>query len=127
MKNDLKKRKWSLNCPCNLHKNSISRHLESLNCVIDKDRKTYDNFTFIEDLNLGIEENFIIIKVSTFFKNLDKPICTDFIFANWSNLFQYSSDFETRLSEFHLSIVTKFKMGFPKLKPKIIVRIKNCR
>ena len=74
MKNDLKKRKWSLNCPCNLHKNSISHHLESLNCVIDKDRKTYDNFTFIEDLNLGIEESFIKMFVPLTVSKLNQGI-----------------------------------------------------
>ena len=74
MKNDLKKRKWSLNCSCNLHKNSISSHLESLNCVIDKDRKTYDNFTFIEDLNLGIEESFIKMFVPLTVSKLNQGI-----------------------------------------------------
>ena len=40
--------------------------------------------------------------------------------AIYSNLFQYSSAFETGLADFHLLIVTEFKMGFQKLKPKII-------
>ena len=74
MKNDLKKRKWSLNYPCNHHKNSISSHLESLNCVIDKHRKTYDNFIFIEDLNLDIEENSIKMFVPLTVSKLNQGI-----------------------------------------------------
>ena len=47
---------------------------------------------------------------------IDRFDCT----AIYSNLFQYSSAFETGLADFHLLIVTEFKMGFQKLKPKII-------
>ena len=61
-----------------------------------------------------------LTKVPTCFKNPDKPTCIDLILTNWPNLFQYSSVFETSLSDFHLLTVTEFKMGFQKLKPKII-------
>ena len=40
--------------------------------------------------------------------------------TNRPNLFQYSSAFETGLSDFHLLIVAEFKLGFQKPKPKII-------
>ena len=41
---NLRKRKWFLNCSCNSHGNSILRHLEFLNCVIDEHSKTYRRF-----------------------------------------------------------------------------------
>ena len=61
-----------------------------------------------------------LIKVATCFKNPDKPTCNDLILTNQPNLFQHSSAFKTGLSDFHLLIVTEFKMRFQKLKPKII-------
>ena len=62
-----------------------------------------------------------LIKEPICFKNPEKPTCIGFIFTNRPNLFQYRSDLETGLSNFHLLTVTEFKMGFQKLKPKIIV------
>ena len=77
-----------------------------------------------------IDENFMkgfcdmskkfVIKVPTCFRNPEKATRIDLILTNWPNLFQYSSAFETRLSDFHLLTVTEFKMRFQKLKPKII-------
>ena len=49
-----------------------------------------------------------------------KPTCIDLILTNRLNLFQYSSAFGTGLSDIHLLIVTEFKVGFQKLKPKVI-------
>ena len=129
---NLKKRKWFLNCSYNPHRKLISSHLDCLNCVIGEYSKTYDNFIFIEDFNVGIDENSkknfcdinclkSLIKEPTSFKNPDKPTCNDLILTNRFNLFQHSSTFETGLSDFHLLTVTEFKMGFQKLKPKVIV------
>ena len=98
---------------------------------MDERSKTYDNFIFIGDFNVGIDENSMknfcdinylksFIKVPQCFKNPDKPTWIDVILTNRSNLFQRSSAFEIGLSDFHLLTVTEFKMGFQKLKPKII-------
>ena len=127
---NLRKRKWFLNFSYNPHRNSISSHLECLNRVIDKDSKTYDNFIFIGDFNVGIDENSMknlcdtncfksLIKQPICTKNPDKPTCINVILTNWSNLYQHSSTFEIGLSEIHLLTVTEFRMGFQKLKPKI--------
>ena len=62
-----------------------------------------------------------LIKEPTCFKNPDKLTCIDLILANRPNLFQHSSTFETDISDFHLLTVTEFKMGFQKLKSKVIV------
>ena len=57
---------------------------------------------------------------------IEEPICfktltnLHLILTNRSNLFQHSSTFETGLPDFHLLTVTEFKMGFQKLKPKVI-------
>ena len=107
----LRKRKSFLNCSYNPHRNSISSHLECLNRVIDEHSKTYDNFIFIGDFNVGIDENSMknfcdinclksLIKEPTCFKNPDKPTCIDLILTNRPNLFQHSSTFETGLSSF---------------------------
>ena len=92
--------------------------------------KTYDNFIFIGDFNVGIDENSMekfcginflksLIKELTCFKNPDKPTYTDLILTNRFNLFHHISAFKTGLSDFHLLTVTEFKIGFQKLKPKI--------
>ena len=54
---NLKKRNWFLNCSHSPHRNSVSSHLEFLNHVIDEHTKTHDNFIFIGDFNVGIDEN----------------------------------------------------------------------
>ena len=120
----MKKRKWFLNCSYNPHRNSLSSYLECLNRVINEHSKIYDNFIFIGDFNVGIDENStknFLIKEPTCFKIPDRPACIDFILTNRPNLFQHSSTFKTGLSDFHHLTVTEFKMGFHKLKPKVIV------
>ena len=83
----------------------------------------YDNFIFIGDFDVGIDENSMknfcdinylksLIKEPTYLKNPDKPICIDLILTDWLSLFQHCSAFEIGLSDFHLVTVTKFKMGF---------------
>ena len=61
--------------------------------------------------------NFVI---SCFYKNPDKPKCTDLILTNCPNYFQQNNVFETGLSDFHVMVVTELKMGFQKLKPHIV-------
>ena len=61
-----------------------------------------------------------LIKEPACFKNPDKPTSIDLILTNRPNLLQHSSTFETGISDFLLLTVTEFKMGFQKLKPKII-------
>ena len=89
----LRKRQWFLNCSYNPHRNSISRHLECLNRVIDKHIKTCDNFILIGDFNVGIDENSMknfcdinclksLIKVPTCFKNPGNPKYIDLILTN---------------------------------------------
>ena len=79
---NLRKRKWFLNCSYNRHKNSILSHLECLNRAIDEHKKTWDNFIWIGDFNVGIDENSMknvcdinclksVIKVLTCFRNSD--------------------------------------------------------
>ena len=58
-----------------------------------------------------------LIKVPTCFKNPDKLKCVDLVLTNRPNLFQYSSGFQTGLSDVHLLILTQFKVEFLKLKP----------
>ena len=104
----MRKRKWFLNCLYNPHRNSISTHLECLNRDIDEHSKTYDNFIFIGDFNIAIDENSLknfcdinclksLIKVPTRFKIPDKPTCIDPILTNRPNQFQHSSAFKTGL------------------------------
>ena len=134
---NLKKRKWFLNCSYNPHRISVSSHLECLNRVIDEHSKTYDNFFYIGDFNVGIDGNSMkkfcdinclksLIKEPTCFKNPDKFTCIDLILTNLPNRFQHSSTFETGPSDFYLLTLTVFKMGFQKLKPKLIV-YRECK
>ena len=95
---NLNKRKGFLNCSYNPHRNSMSSHLEYLNCVIDEQSKTCDNFIFIGDFNVGIDKNSMknlcdinciksLIKEPTCFKNPDKPTCIELTLTNRPNLF----------------------------------------
>ena len=71
------------------------------------------NFCELNDLSSLIDK-------PTCYKNFDKPKCIDLILTNKPSYFQHSNVFETGLSNFHLLTVTKFKMGFEKLKPQVI-------
>ena len=54
------------------------------------------------------------------FQNLSKPTCIDLVLTNRPNLFHQGSAFETGLSDFHLLKAIEFKMGFQKVKAKMI-------
>ena len=110
---NLRKRKWFLNCSNNTHQNSISNHLECLNCLIDKHSSSFDNFIFMGDFNVSTNHNSIInfcdlnslrnlINVPTCYKNFDNPTSIDLILTNRPSYFQRSTVFETGLSDFHL-------------------------
>ena len=90
----------------------------------------YQNFLFLGDFNVTANEKCMkefcilngvtnLIKKPACFKNPSKPTCIDLIWTNQLNFFKQSC-FETGLSDFHLLTVTKFKMGFQKLPPKIV-------
>ena len=66
-----------------------------------------------------------LIAVPTCFKNPDKT-SIDLILTNGPNQFQHSNAFEVGLSDFCLLAGTEFKMGFQKLKTKIIA-YRDCR
>ena len=79
----------------------------------------YQNVLFLDDFNAprngkcmdefcNLNGLTSLIKKPTCFKNADKPTCKQ------PNFFQHSNVFETRLTDFHLLIVTEFKMGFQK-------------
>ena len=77
------------------------------------------NFCELNDLSSLIDK-------PTCYKNFDKPKCIDLILTNKPSYFQHSNVFETSLSNFHLSTVTEFKMGFQKLKRQVDRNYKNC-
>ena len=83
-----------------------SSHLDSLNNILDKYNKSYENLAFMGDFNITMGDKFmidfyelndlsIIIEKPTCYKNFDKPTC-------------------------NFLTVTEFKMGFQKLKPQVI-------
>ena len=122
---NLRKRKWFLNCTYNPHQNLISNHLECLNRLIDKHSNSFDNCIFIGDLNVFTNHNSMInfcdlkglrnlVNVTTCYKNFDNPTSIGLILTNCPNYFQRSTVFETDLSDFHLFIITEFKMSFQK-------------
>ena len=60
----------------------------------------------------NLNELKILINEPTCFKDLEKPTCIDLILTNRPTYFQLSAVLETGLSDFHLLIVTEFKIGF---------------
>ena len=53
---NLKKRKWFLNGSYNPNKNQILHHLECLNRILHEYNSEYDNFVFIGDFNVNVNE-----------------------------------------------------------------------
>ena len=105
-----------------------------LNRVLDEYNSEYDNFVFMGDFNVNVNESFIkefcdlnglksLINEPTCLKNPEKPTCIDLILTNRPTYFQLSTVLETDLSEFHLLTVIEFKMGFTKSKNCIITNL----
>ena len=55
-----RKRKWLLTCCYNPHKSLISSHLDYLNNILDKYSKLYENLVFMGDLNVTMDDKFMI-------------------------------------------------------------------
>ena len=128
---NLTKRKWLLNGSYNPNKSRISHHLECLNILLDEYSMKYENYVFIADFNVNKSDSSMIefcsltglknlINEPTCYKNSEKPNCIDLTLTNQPTLFQFGTVLETGLSNFHLLIVTEFKMNFQKCKPHII-------
>ena len=89
--------------------------------ILGKYNSEYDNFVF--NFNVNVNESSMkefcnlnkfkgLINELTYFKNPGKPTCIDLILTNRPAYFQLSTVLETGLSDFHLLIVTEFKIGF---------------
>ena len=61
-----------------------------------------------------------LIKLPTYFKNLENPTRIDHILANHPKSFHSRSVYETGLSDFHKLTLTVLKVFHAKHKPKII-------
>ena len=94
-----------------------------MNRILGKYNSEYDSFVFIGDFNVNVNESSMkefcnlkkfkgLINEPTYFKNPEKPTCIDLILTNRPTYFQLSAVLETGLSDFHLLIVTEFKIGF---------------
>ena len=124
---NLKEKKWFLNGSYNPNKTQISHHPECLNRILNEYNSEYDNFVFIGDFNVNVNESSIkelirksLINEPKCFKNFEKPTCIDLILINRPTNCQLSTFLETGLSGSHLVTVTEFKKGFTKSKPRMI-------
>ena len=61
-----------------------------------------------------------LVKHLICFKNPENPLCIDLLLTNKPLNFQTTTLMETRLSDFHKMIVAVMKMGFSKMKPRVI-------
>ena len=66
-----------------------------------------------------------LIKVSTCFKNLERPTSINVMLTNSYGSFQNSCSIDTGLSDFHKMIVTILKTYFQKKEPKLISRLQK--
>ena len=66
-----------------------------------------------------------LINEPTCFKNLEKPTWFDLILTNQPTYFKLSTVPETGLSDFHLTTVTEFEVGFTKSKTGLIGTTKS--
>ena len=82
-----------MNGSYNPNKNQILHHLECLNRILDEYDSDYDNFVFIGDFNINVNESYIktfcnlnglksLINEPICFKNPEKPTCIDLILTD---------------------------------------------
>ena len=127
----LKKRKWLIISVYNPDKSLSTIFLDGLSRLLDFYLRYYDSYIIIGDMNLDpninpmkefIENNNLdnLINKSTCFKSTNGT-CIDLILTNKKSCFQFSSTFETGLSDFHTLIYTMFKSSFSKLPPRKIL------
>ena len=127
---NVRKKNWLLCCTYNPNRNIITKHLDILKRNLDPYSTKYDNLMVIGDLNgeINLESMKLfceaydlssLIKVSTCYKNLEKPSCIDLLLTNRPKSFQNSPVVETGLSNLHKMTVTVMKNTFEKLKPRV--------
>ena len=127
----LKNRKWLIISVYNPNKNLGIIFLDGLSRLLDFYLRYYDSYVIIGDMNLEpninpmkqfIEDNNLdnLINKPTCFKS-PKGTCIDLILTNKKYCFQFSSTFETGLSDCHTLIFTMFKSSFSKLPPRKIL------
>ena len=113
------------------NKNDIKNHLLEVGKSLDLYTSKYDNFIFLGDFNVEMNDEYMIefcsnygltslIKEPTCFKNPENPSCIDLILTNQHKSFQNSCTYETQLSDFHLMTVSVMKTSIEKLMPKVI-------
>ena len=101
------------------------------NFRMEKTASTCDNFIFLGDFNLCMEDSPMktfdkIYKLSNLkkepacFKNPQNPTCIDLILANKPLSFKNTNVIETKLSNIHKMIAAMMKMHFPKMKPQVV-------
>ena len=73
-------------------------------------------FTYILLQDERFLNEWSLIDKPTCYKNFGKATCIIVMNTNKPNHFEHSNVFETGLSDFHLLVVTEFKMGFQKSK-----------
>ena len=121
---NLYKRKLFLCYSYSPDSNNIHNHLSALGVRLDIHSSQYEHF--IEAENRDIEElckNYnlkSLIRVPTYYKNVNNPSCIDLILTNSQGSFQSSCAIETGLSDSHKMTATVMKTSFRKLKPKAI-------
>ena len=90
---NLRKKKWLLNCSCNVQKSEIRKYLGAVGKNLDSYSSKYENFILFGDFNAEPTDNAIeefmkvynlknLVKGPTCFKNLEKPSCIDLILTN---------------------------------------------
>ena len=82
----------------------------------DSNAETHDHF-LMDSCDAYNLKN--LIKVSTCFKNPERPTSIDAMLTNSNRSFQNSYAIETGLSDFHEMIATILKIYFHKKEPKI--------
>ena len=90
-----------------------------------------ENIPVIGDLTISINDNKMkhfcesynlksLIKVPTYYENLDNPSCIDLRLTNKTNNFQSLCVIETSLSDFYEITVTVIRTQFRKLNPRTL-------
>ena len=126
----LKKTKWLINYSYNPTKNNISSILISQS-KLGLYTSKFENIPVIGDLNISINDNKMkhfcesynlksLIKVPTYYENLDNPSCIDLRLTNKTNNFQSLCVIETSLSDFYEITVTVIRTQFRKLNPRTL-------
>ena len=120
MKINLHKKKWVISCSYNPNKALIATQIAVLSKNIDICTTKYDNFLFLGDFYVRLQDASSLINKPICYKNPEKPSNINLILINCPRSFQNSCLIKTGLSDLHKMVTAVMKTTLRKIASKVI-------